>query len=761
MTSTPTGTAEISLPIAGMTCASCVNRIERFLGKTPGVTEANVNLATEVATIRYLPEIADRADFVEAIEAAGYELKRTATAAEADAGALVDEPDAETLEREPEQRDLLIRAAFALAVAGVTIAAMFWPRPLLPMVDLNRLLLVPATAVQFWAGRRFYEAAWRAARHRTTNMSTLVVIGTTAAWAYSAVVTLAPEIVMRAGLEPQTYFDSSTLIVALVLLGRWLEARAKSQTTGAIRRLLALRPASARVVRGTVEVDVPLADIQPGDLVRVRPGEKVAVDGIVVEGGSAIDESMLTGEPIPRDKAPGDEVIGGTVNTTGSLLVRATRVGRDTALARIVELVHRAQGSKAPIQRLADRVSAVFVPIVIVTAVVTLLAWLALGPDPKVTLALAAFIAVLVVACPCAMGLATPTAIMVGTGRGAESGILIRGGEALEGAHRIDTVVLDKTGTLTAGRPSIGEIVTAPPTTEDELLDVAGSAEKGSEHPVGAAILARARERELGFRAVTGFRALGGHGVEATVDGGRVLVGTARLLRDHGVDVGPLEAEAARAAAAGRTPAWVALGDRLLGFVAVTDAIKPESRAAVASLRGEGLDVWLVTGDDERTARAVAAEVGIPADRVLAEVLPIDKAAAVDRLRAQGRAVAMVGDGINDAPALAAADLGIAIGSGADVAIEASDITLVGGDPRGVVTALALSRATLRTIRQNLFWAFAYNVLLIPVAMGALYPILGITLHPAMAAGAMALSSLAVVTNSLRLRSASGIGRSA
>jgi Cu+-exporting ATPase len=359
------------------------------------------------------------------------------------------------------------------------------------------------------------------------------------------------------------------------------------------------------------------------------------------------------------------------------------------------------------------------------------------------------------------MGLATPTAIMVGTGRGAESGILIRGGEALEGAHRIDTVVLDKTGTLTAGRPSIGEIVTAPPTTEDELLDVAGSAEKGSEHPVGAAILARARERELGFRAVTGFRALGGHGVEATVDGGRVLVGTARLLRDHGVDVGPLEAEAARAAAAGRTPAWVALGDRLLGFVAVTDAIKPESRAAVASLRGEGLDVWLVTGDDERTARAVAAEVGIPADRVLAEVLPIDKAAAVDRLRAQGRAVAMVGDGINDAPALAAADLGIAIGSGADVAVEASDITLVGGDPRGVVTALALSRATLRTIRQNLFWAFAYNVLLIPVAMGALYPILGITLHPAMAAGAMALSSLAVVTNSLRLRSASGIGRSA
>ncbi len=745
---------EIELPIAGMTCASCVNRIERFLNKTPGVEEASVNLATEMATIRYLPDVAGRADLVGAVEAAGYELKPLDTReAGAPAPTLADEADAETLARERETRALFREAAGSIAVAVVIMVAMFWPQTVIPMEDLNRAAFLPATVIQFWAGRRFYAAAWRAIRHGLgTNMSTLVVVGTTAAWAYSVFVTAFPGVIHEAGLHPEAYFDTSTLIIGLVLLGRWLEARAKGSTTGAIRRLIGLQPAIARRVDGDDERDIGLEDVRVGDLLRVRPGEKVPVDGVLVEGASAVDQSMLTGEPMPIARQPGDEVIGATLNTTGSFVMRATKVGRDTALARIVELVRRAQGSKAPLQRLADRISGVFVPIVLALGALTFAIWFLGGPEPRLTLALAAFIAVVVVACPCAMGLATPTAIMVGTGRGAEAGILIRGGEALEGAHRIDTVVLDKTGTLTVGRPSVGDVITAPGVAGAELLDLAGSLERGSEHPVGAAILGRAREDELGFRTASDFHALGGHGVEGVIDGARVLVGTGRLLADHGIDVTPLADAAERVAADGMTPAWVAASGRLLGFVSVTDAIKPESAEAVAGLRGQGLDVWLVTGDDTRTARAVARQVGIAEDRVLAEVLPADKAAAVERLQRDGRVVAMVGDGINDAPALAQADLGIAIGTGTDVAIEASDVTLVGGDPRGVAAAVALSRTTVRTIRQNLFWAFAYNLVLIPVAMGVLYPALGVTLNPAMAAGAMALSSVAVVTNSLRLR---------
>ena len=583
-------------------------------------------------------------------------------------------------------------------------------------------------------------------------MDTLVAVGTTAAWAYSVVVAVWPDLVASAGVEPVTYFDSSAIIIGLVLLGRWLEARAKGRTTGAIHRLVGLSPATALVVRDGTDHPVALEAVAVGDLLRVRPGDRIPVDGVVVEGGSAVDASMLTGEPIPVAVGRGDEVIGATQNTTGTFVMRATRVGRDTALARIVDLVQRAQGSKAPIQRLADRVAEVFVPLVLVIAAATFLAWFVAGPEPRLTLALTSFIAVLVIACPCAMGLATPTAIMVGTGRGAEAGILIRGGEALETAHRVDTVVLDKTGTLTVGRPSIGGIVTASGVTPDELLDLAGSVEKGSEHPVGAALLARAREDELGFRPVEGFRAIGGLGVEATIDGTRVLVGSARLLREQGIDLAPLQAEADRVAAPGMTPAWVAAGDRLLGFAPVTDALKSGAAEAVAELHGQGLDVWLVTGDEVRTARAIAERVGIPADHVMADVLPADKAAAVTRLQAEGHTVAMVGDGINDAPAIAAADLGIAIGTGADIAIEAADVTLVGGDPRAVADALALSRATMSVIRQNLFWAFAYNVVLIPVAMGVLYPAFGITLNPALAAGAMALSSVSVVANSLRLR---------
>ena len=748
-----TTTTELTLSIDGMTCASCVNRIERFLGKTPGVETATVNLATETATIRYQPDRADRAALVGAIEAAGYDVRTRPTPADSAAPpSLAAELATDDLERARSARWLLMRALASIAVAAGIMVVMFLPQTAVPVTALNRLVLIPATFIQFWAGGRFYRAAWRAARHRTTNMDTLVAVGTTAAWAYSVVVTVWPDLVVSAGVEPVTYFDSSAIIIGLVLLGRWLEARAKGRTTGAIHRLVGLSPATALVVRGGSDHQVTLEAVAVGDLLRVRPGDRVPVDGVVVEGGSAVDASMLTGEPIPHAVGPGDEVIGATQNTTGTFVMRATRVGRDTALARIVDLVQRAQGSKAPIQRLADRVAEVFVPLVLVIAAATFLAWFVAGPEPRLTLALTSFIAVLVIACPCAMGLATPTAIMVGTGRGAEAGILIRGGEALETAHRVDTVVLDKTGTLTVGRPSIGGIVPAPGVTSDELLDLAGSVEKGSEHPVGAAILARAREKELGFRHVEGFRAIGGFGVEAMIDGTRILVGSARLLREHGIDVGPLQADADRVSAKGMTPAWVAAEDRLLGFAPVTDALKPGAAGAVAELHRQRLDVWLVTGDEERTARAIAERVGIPADRVMADVLPADKAAAVTRLQAEGRIVAMVGDGINDAPAIAAADLGIAIGTGADIAIEAAGVTLVGGDPRAVADALGLSRATMSVIRQNLFWAFAYNVVLIPVAMGVLYPAFGITLSPALAAGAMALSSVSVVVNSLRLR---------
>ena len=744
---------EVALPVAGMTCASCVNRIERFLKKTPGVEDATVNLATEVATIRYLPEVAGRAELVGAIEAAGYELKpQAARAADAAEPTLADEVDEGIAERARETRTLLIQSSVAIAAAAVIMVAMFWPQTSVAMEDINKLVLWPATFIQFWAGRRFYQAAWRALRHGTTTMDTLVAAGISAAWAYSVFVTMYPEIIHEAGMHTETYFDSSTIIIGLILLGRWLEARAKGQTTGAIRRLVGLQAKSALLVRGDEEVNVPLEQVQPGDLLRVRPGEKIPVDGRVVEGTSSVDESMLTGEPIPATKRPGDEVIGATLNTAGSFVFRATHVGRDTALARIVEMVQRAQGSKAPIQRLADRISAVFVPIVFVIAGATFVIWLLGGPEPRLTFAVTAFIGVVVIACPCAMGLATPTAIMVGTGRGAEAGILIRGGEALEGAHRVDTVILDKTGTLTLGRPAVAEIVAVAPFDEHTLIDLAGAAEKGSEHPVGAAIHVRAREAELGFGRVEAFAAVAGHGVESLVDGRSVLVGNARLLVERGIDVDPLGDAAGRAAAEGRTPAYVAIDGRAAGFFAIADPIKAEAAAAVREMTALGLQVWLVTGDVCSTAQTVARQVGIAPDRVLAEVLPGDKAAKVEALQADGRIVAMVGDGINDAPALAQADLGVAIGTGADVAIEASDVTLVGGDPRGVAAAIGLSRATMRTIRQNLFWAFAYNVLLIPVAMGALFPAFGVTLNPALAAGAMALSSVAVVTNSLRLR---------
>jgi Cu+-exporting ATPase len=744
---------EIILPIEGMTCASCVNRIERFLKKTPGVAEAAVNLATEKATVVVDPALAGRDELVKAVEAAGYEVRAEAASdAPATAAALDDELSAEDLERERAQRQTLLQAAVTIAAALAFMVAMFTPQTRIAMVDINKLILWPATFIQFWAGARFYHAAWRAGRHGGATMDTLVAVGTSAAWAYSVFVTMWPEIIHDAGLHPETYFDSATIILGLILLGKWLEARAKGRTTGAIRRLVGLQATTARRIRDGVEEDVELALVVPGDLLRVRPGDKVPVDGVVTEGMSAVDESMLTGEPIPATKGPGDEVIGATINTNGSFVMRATRVGRDTALARIVELVQRAQGSKAPIQRMADRISEVFVPVVLVVAAATFVVWFAFGPEPRLTLALTAFIGVVIIACPCAMGLATPTAIMVGTGKGAEVGILVRGGEALEAAGRVDTVVLDKTGTLTLGRPAVTRVVAAAGFDEARVLDLAASLETGSEHPLGEAIVRRARETELGFGRVEGFEAVVGRGVRGTIDGAEVIVGSRRMLEERGADLASLLPDAEAIAADGGTVVFVAVDGVAAGLVAITDPVKAESAQAVRDLRAAGLAVWLLTGDARATAEAVARQVGIPAANVIAEVLPGDKDAVIERLQAEGRKVAMVGDGINDAPALARADLGVAIGTGADVAIEASDITLVGGDPRLVASAIGLSRATIRVIRQNLFWAFAYNVLLIPIAMGVLYPAFGITLNPALAAAAMALSSVSVVTNSLRLR---------
>jgi Cu+-exporting ATPase len=747
----------ISIPVGGISCASCVATIERALREVPGVVSAGVNFATNTATVEYVPATAQPAELAGAIRAAGYEPLDAPTAAEGAAGA----PDRERAAREREVRALRRRLGVGIALTTpLALGGMAHWAPWLPHLLQNFWIqALLATPVQFWVGAQFYRGCWAALRHRTSDMNTLIAVGTSAAYAYSLAMTAVPEFFRSRGVTPAVYYETSAVIITLILLGRFLEARARGRTSEAIKRLMGLQARTARVLRDGGEVDVPVESVRIGDLVRVRPGEKVPVDGVVREGASAVDESMLTGESLPVEKRAGDAVIGATLNRVGTFTFEATRIGRDTVLAQIIRLVEEAQGSKAPIQRLADAVAAVFVPAVIGIAAATFGIWLAWGPHPAFLFALLNFVAVLIIACPCALGLATPTAIMVGTGRGAELGILIRSGESLETAHKIRTAIFDKTGTLTRGAPEVTDVECRGPRSESrgasaegrgELLRLAASLEQGSEHPLAEAIVKAATAGEQPIAGVEQFEAIPGQGVRGRVEGRALLLGNATLMRERGIALDGLAERAARLAEGGKTPVFVAVDGEAAGLIAVADTLKAHSVEAIQALHRLGIEVVMLTGDNRQTAAAIARQAGI--DRVLAEVLPGQKAEEVRKLQAGGRVVAMIGDGINDAPALAQADVGIAIGTGTDVAMEAADITLIRDDLRGVATAVALSRRTIRTIRQNLFWAFVYNVLGIPIAAGALYPVLGILLDPRLASAAMALSSVSVVSNSLRLR---------
>jgi Cu+-exporting ATPase len=746
------------LDVHGMTCASCVSRIERKLKKVPGVVDAQVNLATERATVRFDPEAATVEALIEAVVNAGYTAQTrpdarsthdTTHAQDGDDSAelLYDAPTANEREHQREIDDLRRKSLVSL-VAGLAMMAIMVLPLHLDMMLVDPLLLIVATIVQFRAGGIVYRAAWTAARHGSATMNTLIAVGTGAAYGYSAFVTLWPTLATDWGFPRSTYFESGVLIIALVLMGRWLETRARGHTSAAIRLLMGLQARTARVIRDGIDQDVPIEAVRVDDLIRVRPGEKVPVDGVVVEGSSMLDESMLTGESMPVHKDVSDEVLGATLNLNGSFVFRALKVGKDTALAQIVRLVEEAQGSKAPMQRLADTISSVFVPVILLLAALTFIVWLLLGQG--VTPALTAAIAVLIIACPCALGLATPTAIMVGTGRAAELGILIRGGEALESARRATAMVLDKTGTLTLGTPRVTAVVPGEGYSAGEILRLAAAVERGSEHPLGAAIVSQALVDGLEAPSAGQFRSITGKGVQAAVENRTVAVGNRALLDELQIGLDGISDGADRRDQRGTTPVYVAVEGRIAGVIGLADTVKPGSREAVAGMEALGLEVWMLTGDNRSTAQSIAAEVGIR--RVVADVLPAGKADTIARLQAEGKVVAMVGDGINDAPALARADLGIAIGAGTDIAMAASDITLVGGDLRGVMTAIALSRRTMSTIKAGLFWAFAYNIVLVPVAMGALYPFLHLLLSPILAAGAMALSSVSVVTNALRLR---------
>ncbi len=758
------GTREIALQIEGMTCAACVGHVESALRGVPGVSEASVNLATERATVSITPGIAALEELVRSVEGAGY-------------GARVHEGQTQSGAAEESRARELKQLRRKLIFAGVVGAALFlgsfegfpWVPGLMESNYYLLLLWAAATPVQFWAGLGFYRSGFGAVRHGRANMHTLIALGTSTAYVFSGVLVLlraiGSEALVVPGSDRAVYFDTAAIIIALVLLGRYLEARSRRRTSAAIRGLMNLHPERARVLRNGKEIGVPVEDVEVGDQALIRPGERVPVDGVVVEGYSSVDESMITGESVPAEKGMGDRVFGATMNQTGFLKMEATEVGSDTVLSRIIAMVEEAQGSKAPIQRLADVVASYFVPAVLVLAGAALLTWIVFGPSPSLVYGLLAFVAVVIIACPCALGLATPTAIMVGVGKGAEEGILVRNAEVLERAHRVDTVVMDKTGTLTKGQPSVTDLVTTGG-DEEELLSVAASVEVGSEHPLAEAVLRRGREEGVELVEVSGFRAHPGLGVEAEINGERVLLGNGEFISTQGLDEGGLEEEASTLAAQGKTVMYVARGDRVLGLLASSDTLKPEATGVVSDLKQRGMEVVILTGDREDTARAVADSLGI--DGVTAGVLPDQKALHVKALQKRGRCVAMVGDGINDAPALAQADVSIAMGSGADAAMETAGVVLMGSGLGSLTGVFELSGRTLRVIRQNLFWAFFYNVALVPVAMGVLYPVFQQTggvpqglefffgevglLNPMLAAMAMAFSSVSVVTNSLRLR---------
>ncbi len=808
-------TKKAIIPVKGMTCVNCAAAIQKDLSKIVGVKNANVNFANEKAVVEFDPAAVDLGEFVSSIRESGYravtetvtipvidldvsrvqELEKTIASIDGVLRALVN-VTAGTIEmeyipgqislrdvrrtiekagfrlpqqaegrsaleiekeaREKELSELRTKLITSAVLSALVLIGSFQDMlpffTIVPQQTMWFILFLLTTPVQFWAGRHFYQNAWASLRHGSTNMNTLVVVGTSAAYGYSTVLTFFPSVLGHYGSHGGAYFDTSAVIITLILFGKYLEARAKTRAGDAIKKLMGLQPHTARVIREGAERDIPIEEVESGDLIVVRPGEKIPVDGVIRTGYSTVDESMLTGESLPVEKKTGDPVIGATINRNGTFAFEAIKVGKDTMLSQIIRMVQEAQGSKAPIQRLADYISSIFVPAVISIGIVTFVLWYLFGPpETRFTFALVNFIAVLIIACPCAMGLATPTAIMVGTGKGAEQGILFKNAESLERAQKIDTIVLDKTGTLTRGEPKVTDVI-KDSMNDKEILFFAASAEKGSEHALGEAIVRDALERGISLDHTAEFQALPGHGVSAKVNGKDVLLGNERLMTERGISLGNLSMAAVDLASRGKTPMFVAVDNRAAGIIAVADTLKDHSQEAVSRLKAMGLEVVMLTGDNRRTAEAIAGELGIT--RVLSEVLPQDKMDMVRKLQAEGRVVAMVGDGINDAPALTQADVGIAIGTGTDVAIEASDVTLIKDDLRVVATAMQLSRRTMRTIKMNLFWAFFYNVIGIPVAAGVLFPFVGARglLNPMFASAAMAFSSVSVVSNSLRLR---------
>ena len=740
----------LTLPVEGMTCASCVARVEKALKKVEGIGEVNVNLATEKVTLSYDPSLADVSKFSKVVEDAGYKLIPPAVEKESDESFEIE--SASDLQHKESylklRKEFIFSAVLSIPIMIVSMLMMTdWFRNVVPLTmdEVNKLLFLGSTLVIFISGKRFFTSSWKIAKHFSADMNTLVAVGTGTAYVYSTIAVLFPEFLNLNNADGHIYFDTAVIIITLILMGKLLEARAKSKTSAAIKKLLGLQPKTARVVRNNQQIDIPIKDVISGDIILVRPGEKIPVDALIIEGYSSIDESMITGESIPVEKTTGAKVIGGTINKNGSLTIKAEAVGKDSVISRIVKLVEEAQGSKAPIQSLADKVASIFVPVVIGIAVVTFLIWYLIAGIPF-TAAMLNFIAVMVIACPCALGLATPTAIMVGTGLGASNGIMIKNAESLERLNSVTTVIFDKTGTITIGKPVVTDIIIKNGTGENELLQTAASLESKSEHPLAAAIVDYASSKNIVLQEVSRFNSLTGSGIEASYNNADVLIGNSALMKERRVDIDRESAdEIERLSSEGKTPVFISLDKKLSGIIAVADIIRSETKMVVADLKKKNIHSVLLTGDNKKTADAIAKEAGI--EQIFSEVMPSDKAEIVKKLQSQGEVVAMVGDGINDSPALAQADVGIAIGTGTDIAIESADITLINGNIKEVLSTLNLSAKTISTIKQNLFWAFIYNVIGIPLAA------LGL-LNPMIAAAAMAMSSVSVVSNSLRLRKA-------